>query len=69
MPETPITFEDVEVLRTAPLIITCRVQGKIVMVGRLQMVEGTTIASPGDRGRLVMPRWAVQDLGLTEPSS
>jgi hypothetical protein len=67
MPDTPITFEDVEVLSTTDLAMRCRVQGKIVLIGQSQYLNGTTVHRAGDRGRLVLPRWAVADLGLTEP--
>jgi hypothetical protein len=32
------------------------------------MLPGSTISEAGDVGTLVLPRWAVQDLGLTEPA-
>lgn len=67
MPETPITFTDVEVVACSDLTMRCRVQGKVVIVGRMQVLPGTTLTAEGDRGTLVIPRWAAQDLGLTEP--
>lgn len=67
MPETPIAFSDVEVLSASGMTMRCRVQGKVVVVGRLQMLPGTTVRQHGDCGTLVIPRWAVHDLGLTEP--
>ena len=67
MPETPITFEDVEVLRADTLTFRCRVRGQTVTVGRLQILPGTTLMRAGDRGRLVMPRWAAEELGLPTP--
>jgi hypothetical protein len=67
MPETPITFEAVEVLRASEMTMRCRVQGKDVTVVRLQVMHGTTVQREGDRGRLVLPRWAIQELGLPEP--
>jgi hypothetical protein len=69
MPETPITFEDVEVLGVSSLTLKCRVQGTMVTVGRPQVLSGSTVTNVGDRGRLVLPRWAVQDLGLIEPAA
>ena len=67
MPETPIAFEDVEVLTAGGMTMRCRVLDQVVVVGRMQIMAGTTISLEGDVGRLVLPRWAVQDLGLTEP--
>jgi hypothetical protein len=67
MPETPIAFEDVEVLTAAGMTMRCRVLDKVVVVGRMQIMAGTTISLDGDVGRLVLPRWEVQDVGLTEP--
>jgi hypothetical protein len=69
MPDTPITFEDVELLEDSGLAWHVRIQGKVVIVGRARPLQGTTIRSPGNRGRLVLPRWAVEDLGLTEPTA
>ena len=68
MPDTPITFEDVRVFDATPLSLRCQVNGKMVRVGRAQMLEGTTIANAGDRGRLVVRRVTARDLGLVEPS-
>jgi hypothetical protein len=69
MPDSPIIFDDVEVVSDTDMTMTCFVQGKVVMVGRSQPMTGTTIRQRGDRGRLVLPRWAVGDLGLHEPGS
>lgn len=66
MPETPITFANVTVSDATALSLRCTLQGKIVHVGRLQMLPGSTISQAGDVGTLILPRWAVQDLGLTE---
>ncbi len=69
MPDTPIVFEDVEVLSATDLTMRCRVQGLVVIIGRGQPLSGTTIRAAQDRGRLVLPRWAVHDLGLPEPAA
>lgn len=68
MPETPIVFESVQVISTTDLTMRCRVQGKVVIIGSVQALSGTTVRGVGDVGRLVLPRWAVHDLGLTEPA-
>jgi len=67
MPDTPIVFENVEVLTSTDCALRCRVQGQVVFVGRLQILAGTTVRRPGDVGRLIVPGWAVRDLGLPEP--
>ena len=68
MPRTPIAFESVQVISTTELTMRCRVQSKVIVVGNLQVLSGTTVRNVGDVGRLVLPRWAVHDLGLTEPA-
>jgi len=68
MPKTPIVFERVQVIFTTELTMRCRVEGKVIVVGNLQVLSGTTVRDVGDVGRLVLPRWAVHDLGLTEPA-
>jgi len=50
------------------MALRCRVGGKVVMVGSAQPLEGTTVHRAGDHGRLVLPRWAVLDLGLPDPA-
>jgi hypothetical protein len=69
MPETPITFDGVLVIETTEITFRCLVEDKEVVIGNLQPLKGTTVRVKGDRGRLVLPRWAVRDLGLTEPTS
>ena len=67
MPNTPVAFDDVEVIAETGLTLRCRIQGKEVVIGVAQWLPGTTVRHAGDRGRLVLPRWAVDDLGLTPP--
>ncbi len=67
MPDTPIVFEDVEVLSATDLTMRCRIRDAIVIIGRGQPLPGTTIRAAHDRGRLILPRWAVLDLGLPDP--
>jgi hypothetical protein len=66
--EAGIVFEDVVALRATDLGLKCRLQERAVFVGLLQMLEGTTVRRAGDVGRLIIPRRALQDLGLTEPA-
>ena len=67
MPDVPMVFEDVEVVYATAVTLRCRIREKVVTVGSLQPLAGTTIHRAGDRGRLVLPPWVAQDLGLTEP--
>src|SRR5690348_12776355 len=68
MPETPVAFDDVDVVSASDLAMRCRIGGKVVMVGSAQPLEGTTVRRAGDHGRLVLPRWAALDLGLMAPA-
>ena len=64
MPETHITYDDVEVVETDGLGFTCRIGADCVFVGKYVPVNGTTIRSAGDRGSLTLPRWFVEQQGL-----
>jgi hypothetical protein len=68
VPETPITFEGVEVLTRTDLGMSCRIDGHRLFVGVAVPLAGTTIRFAGERGRLVLPRWFVQEHGLTSPA-
>ena len=67
MPESPITYENVEVTRCNDLGFWCRFKDSEVFVGRNVPLSGTTIHRVGDCGRLVIPRWFVEDKGIPEP--
>ncbi len=69
MPNTPISFEPVEVTRASTLGFFCLVQGEEIFVGQNVPLEGTTVRLKGDRGRLVLPRWfaSAQRLRLPPP--
>src|SRR5438105_225488 len=43
VPNTPIVFEDVEVVSATDVTLRCRVQGVVFTVGALQFLPGTTI--------------------------
>jgi hypothetical protein len=64
MPETPIIFEHVELLRETALGWWCRVAGEEIFVGRNVPQPGTTIRVKGDRGRLIVPKWFAEGQGL-----
>ena len=69
MPDTPVTFDDVELVRCAELGNWCRIAGREVFIGANVPLRGTTIRKNGDRGRLVIPRWFVESQDLGEPRS
>lgn len=64
MPDTPIVYQDVELLEQDGLGFTCRIGNERVFVGKYVPLEGTTIRARGDRGRLALPRWFVEQQGL-----
>jgi hypothetical protein len=66
MPDTMISFDDVEIVDRDSLGFRCRVGKKIVYIGSLQPQPGTTIRLRGDRGRLVLRRQDAWDLGLLD---
>jgi hypothetical protein len=64
MPETPIVYDDVEVLEHDGLGFTCRIGNVRVFVGKYVPIDGTKIGRKGDRGRLTLPRWFAEQEGL-----
>jgi hypothetical protein len=60
MPNNPVQFDDVEVLEQTRLGLECRVGDRVVFAGNVVRLDGTTVASRGDVGRLVLPRWFVE---------
>ena len=64
MPDTPVVYENVEVLDEDGLGFTCRIGGTRVFIGKYVPINGTTVRRRGDRGRLSLPRWFVEQEGL-----
>ena len=64
MPEMPIVYDDVEVLDHDAVGFTCRIGNRRAFIGKNVPVDGTTVHRKGDRGRLTLPRWFVQQQGL-----
>jgi hypothetical protein len=60
MPETPIVFDGVKMLNASSLGRTFRIGCKDVFVGSALPLEGTTVVAVGQVGRLVLPRWFVE---------
>ena len=64
MPETPVIYDDVEVLADDGLGLMCRIGNDRAFIGKHVPVDGTTVHRKGDRGRLTLPRWFVEQQGL-----
>ena len=64
MPETPIVFDGVKMLNACSLGHTFRIRGKDVFVGSAVPLEGTTVGIVGQVGRLILPRWFVDQEGI-----
>jgi len=61
-------FDGVQVIRHTGLVLMCRVGEKVVGVPPALTLAGTTIASEGDYGRLVLSRGLALNLGLLSDS-
>jgi hypothetical protein len=59
-----VAFVDVEVLAGNPLVLLCRVKGRLVSILPRQVLPGTTVHESGDRGTLVLSRDLAKMLGL-----
>lgn len=64
MPDSPVVYEDTEVLEHDDLGFVCRIGNERAFVGKYVPLEGTTVRRTGDRGRLALPRWFVEQQGL-----
>jgi hypothetical protein len=64
MPDQPIVYEGVEVLEQDGSGFTCRIGNERVFIGKYVPMEGTTVRDKGDRGKLTLPRWFVEQQGL-----
>ena len=64
--ETPIEF-DAQLVRKTDLVLTYVVDGREVRVPPLQVQPGS-ITLPGQRGKLIIPKWLAIDLGLYSAS-
>jgi hypothetical protein len=59
-----VEFDGVEVLGNTGLVLRCRVDGKVVSFPPLRRLPGSTVPWPGDVGRLILPRYVAENLGL-----
>ena len=55
--QSSIEFGDVEVLRYAGANLICRINRRRVRVAPVLVLPGSEVHAPGDRGKLVIPRW------------
>jgi len=67
MPDTRVTYEDVEVVQDDGSGFTCLIEGRRVFVGKYVPVDGTMVGRTGDRGRLVLPREFAEAQRLPPP--
>ena len=64
MPRSPISYDDVEIVRQSDTGNWVRIGHRDVFIGQTVRLVGTTIHRPGDRGRLVLPYWFAEAWGL-----
>lgn len=64
MANDAVRLDDVEVLRDSGLALLCVIRGKHYWVPKAQMLAGTLVKRPGDRGALVVPEWFAADQGI-----
>jgi hypothetical protein len=64
MSDTSVRFDPVEVLRDSGLALLCLINGKECWVPKAQILPGSRVRGPGDRGPLVVPEWFAADQGL-----
>ena len=60
MPNTPIAFDEVEIVDITAFGRKCRIDGHDVFVGWTVPLRGTLVDAMHDVGRLVLPRWFVE---------
>ena len=59
-----VEVRDVEVIVGNPLVLLCRVDGKVVSVPTARLMPGTEVSQPGDRGMLVLAREVARQFSL-----
>ena len=64
MPHSPISYDDVEIVRQSYTGNWVRIGKRDVFVGESVGLAGTTIHRRGERGRLVLPQWFADLWGL-----
>ena len=64
--EELVELGDVSAVAATPGILICRIGTPQFQIADI-MVKGGDVHRPGDRGRLLLPRWLATNLGLVEP--
>ena len=67
MPNSPISFDDVTRLSDTGLGGRYRIGDRVIFVGSVVPLTGTTVFRIGQRGVLVLPRWFVEQEQLALP--
>jgi hypothetical protein len=62
--DASIEFPDVELIHEAPAALCFRINGQEVWVPRPGILSAWGLVKRGDRGTLVLVRWAAERLGL-----
>ena len=55
--KTSVEFGDVQVLRYSGRNLICQINRRRVRVAPVLILPGSDVRVPGDRGKLVIPRW------------
>ena len=59
-----VEFPDAEVIQHGAAAIQFRINGREVWVTRPGVIDAWGLVHPGDRGKLVLARWAAEAVGL-----
>jgi len=63
-PDDPFTIETAEVISEGRRASLCRVDERGLWIPNDRILPGSEIRNNGDRGRLLVPRWLAEHLGL-----
>jgi len=66
MQSPAVEFSYAEAVEQRGMNLHCLVYGKRATLSRLLIQPGSDVWRPGDRGRLVIPRWLAIELNLVD---
>jgi len=66
MDSPAVAFSYVEALEQRGMSLHCLVRGRRAALSPLLIQAGSDVWRPGDRGRLVIPRWLAVELNLVD---
>lgn len=66
MESSAVEFSDAEAVAQRGMHLYCLVHGKRAALSPLLIQPGSEVWRPGDRGRLVIPRWLAVELNLVD---